>query len=112
MASLVVRSTVRDVSIVKRPVELQDTDVKEAEAMVVLQMAQKRQRTSVRRTMEEVIASIRLRSTIIADLIRQVQKGGHRIPIGSSAQTVATLLDALARRSGGDPKQSVQLVVG
>ncbi|KMY90852.1 uncharacterized protein LOC6732696 [Drosophila simulans] len=74
VASLVVRSTMRDASTVKRPVELQDSDVKEAEAMVVLQMAKKRQRTSVRRTMEEVIASIRLRSTIIADLIRQIQK--------------------------------------
>ncbi|XP_039484019.1 uncharacterized protein LOC120446877 [Drosophila santomea] len=74
VASLVVRSTMRGVSIVNKPVELHDTDVKEAEAMVVLELAKKRQRSSMMRKMDQVLASIRMRSSLIADLIRQIQK--------------------------------------
>ncbi|XP_043645354.1 uncharacterized protein LOC122614770 isoform X2 [Drosophila teissieri] len=74
VASLVVRSTMRGVSIVNKPVELHDTDVKEAEAMVVLELAKTRQRSSIMRTVDQVLASIRMRSSLIADLIRQIQK--------------------------------------
>nr|XP_044250951.1 uncharacterized protein LOC108069883 [Drosophila takahashii] len=72
--SLRPRSTVRVASI---PGVLEATDPgnpKGAEAMVVLQLAKQRQAGTTRKTVEEVMASIRMRSTLLAELNYQCQK--------------------------------------
>jgi len=54
--------------------EQEDEVQKGAEAMVVLQLAKQRQAGPQRKTVEEVLASIRMRSTLLAALNYQCQK--------------------------------------
>ncbi|XP_017067861.1 uncharacterized protein LOC108105673 [Drosophila eugracilis] len=68
------RSTIRKSSLLVRPVEIEYQIDKGAEAMVVHQLAKQRQRGTLRKTLEEVMESIRLRSYMFTELNLECQK--------------------------------------
>ncbi|XP_017015626.2 uncharacterized protein [Drosophila takahashii] len=69
------RSTARDSSVIENPLEDEYRESeKGAEAMVVRQMASQRQRGIARKTVQEVMESIKLRSNMMAELNLQCQK--------------------------------------
>nr|XP_017015625.2 uncharacterized protein LOC108069878 [Drosophila takahashii] len=69
------RSTARDSSVIENPLEDEYREsVKGAEAMVVRQMARLRQKETTRRTVQQVMESIKLRSNMMSELYRQCQK--------------------------------------
>ncbi|XP_016963242.1 uncharacterized protein LOC108033429 isoform X2 [Drosophila biarmipes] len=73
--SLRPRSTIKRETLIPGAVEEEDEEVqKGAEAMVVWQLAKQRQAGPQRKTVEEVLASIRMRSTLLMALNYQCQK--------------------------------------
>jgi len=69
------RSSVRESLGIINPLEI-DARVsdKGAEAMVVRQMVKQRQRATTRKTMQEVLESIKMRSNMMSELYYQIQK--------------------------------------